>query len=250
LIILDRLVHSSIHTGAKLSNAAIKIYSHNDLTSLDKLLKQKRNNYNKCLIITESVFSMDGDIAPIKSLRELAEEHSSWLMTDDAHGFGVVENDGKAHIQLGTLSKAVGCYGGYVCASQNVIDYIKSTARSLIYTTSLPPSVVNSAIAALEIIEKDADLCQKPLKNAQYFTNKLNLPKAQSAIVPLIIGEEVEAVKAAEELEQGGFLVSAMRPPTVPKGTSRLRFTFSAQHKQSDIDKLAKIIKSKEWFRA
>lgn len=249
LIIADKLVHACLIDGAKLSGATLKRFKHNDVNSCEKILKENRSGYNNCLIITDGVFSMDGDVAPVDNLCELAEKYDAWLMTDDAHGLGILNGgtgsalNKKPHIQMGTLSKAAGVYGGYVCASQKVIDYLVNHARSFIYSTGLPPSVIASAIASLEIIGDDKDLIKKPLENARYFTSLLGMDEAQSSIVPLIIGDEDKALAASEFLEDNGFLVSAIRPPTVPKGTARLRFTFSALHSRSDIEKLARLVR-------
>ncbi len=243
LIIADRLVHSCIYAGVNLSGADLRLYKHNDLANLKSILEKYRIIYQNCLIITETVFSMDGDVAPMEGICKLAKTHNAWVMSDDAHGFGVVKQENHADIQMGTLSKAVGAYGGYICAKQQVMDYIKSSARSLIYSTALPPAIIASAIAAIKIIRDDSELCKKPLRKAQLFTKTLGLPTAQSAIVPLIVGSEKKALEISASLEKAGFLVTAIRPPTVPNNTSRLRFTFSALHKDSDIERLAGLCK-------
>jgi len=246
LVVVDRLSHSCIHMGAKLSGSSYKIYLHNSLDNLDNILKKNRNKYINCLIITETIFSMDGDKSPLKEIMNIADKYDSWVMSDDAHGFGTVKSH-KTHVQMGTLSKAVGSYGGYVCGSKVLIDYIKTSARSLIYSTALPPGVIGASIETIKIINKDKKLCSKPLKKARLFTSMLGLEAAQSAIVPLIVGSEENALRASKELKEEGFLVIPIRPPTVPKGTSRLRFTFSAIHKDEDIIKMAEFIKKKGW---
>ncbi|MDB2414971.1 8-amino-7-oxononanoate synthase [Rickettsiales bacterium] len=243
LILFDRLSHACIIDGIKLSGAKYIPFSHNDMDKLTELLQKQRSKYENCLIITENVFSMDGDIAPISELKKISKEYDSWLMTDDAHGLGIIKQNQIPDIAMGTLSKAVGGYGGYVCASNNVIKYLQNTARSLIYTTALPPSVIAANIAAIDIISKDNTLAKKALDNAKYFTELLGIETAVSSIVAVILGDEISAIKASETLKDEGFIVSAIRPPTVPKGTSRLRLTFSALHKRQDIVKLAKIIK-------
>ena len=170
-------------------------------------------------------------------------------MTDDAHGLGVV-GDGRGSnvhagtalpvpLQMGTLSKAVGAYGGYLCTSRAVAELIRNRARSLIYTTALPPGTVAAAAKALEIIATDKDLVRLPLEHAQRFTDQLGLPPAQSAIVPLVLGNSERVLQASAQLEKDGYLVVAIRPPTVPDGTARLRCTFSAAHQTSDIDAFA-----------
>lgn len=247
LIVADKLVHASIIDGCQLSGAKLLRFAHNDAASCRGLIEKHRKDYKNCLIITENVFSMDGDVAPLDELYHIAENSGSWLMSDDAHGLGVLKNyyKNKPHLQMGTLSKAVGSYGGYVCASKTVIDYLCGAARSLVYSTALPPATLAASIASLKIIMDDENLCNKPLDNAILFTRLLGLEKAKSPIVPLVLGSEQDAVNAAVELEAEGFLVAAIRPPTVPQGSSRLRFAFSALHKTSDIERLVKVIKER-----
>ena len=153
--------------------------------------------------------------------------------------------DADVPLQMGTLSKAVGAYGGYLCASQAVIDLMRTRARSFIYSTGLPPPVVAAAIAALDLIERDRALTEEPLRKARLFTRALNLPEAQSAIVPVIVGAAEAALAASEMLENEGFLVVAIRPPTVPAGTARLRFAFTALHPQAEIERLAGIVRTR-----
>ena len=146
-------------------------------------------------------------------------------------------------LQMGTLSKAVGAYGGYLCASRAVIDLMRTRARTFIYSTGLPPPVIAAAIAALDLIERDPGYAAEPLRKARLFARALNLPEAQSAIVPVIVGETDAALAASELLRDEGFLVVAIRPPTVPAGTARLRFAFTAQHPDADIERLADIVR-------
>jgi 8-amino-7-oxononanoate synthase len=210
------------------------------------------------LIATDGVFSMDGDLAPLAELSHLAQHHDAWLLADDAHGLGVVGHgrgssfacDAEVPLQMGTLSKAVGAYGGYLCASRAVIDLMRTRARTFIYSTGLPPPVVAAAIAALDLIERDRDHTAGPLRKARLFTRALNLPEAQSAIVPVIIGATDAALAASALLEQEGFLVIAIRPPTVPAGTARLRFAFTAAHPDAEIERLAGIVRSRVMRRA
>ena len=237
LIIADRLVHACMLDGAKLSGAKLLRFAHNDAQDAGRLLLEHRGKYRHCLVMTETVFSMDGDVAPLAELSSLTKTHDAWLLSDDAHGLGLVKSDPSHpnHIQVGTLSKAVGAYGGYVCGSQVLIDYLISSARSFIFSTGLPPSVVACADKALEIIQHDDALCAKPLKLARMFTEKMGLPPAQSAIVPVIIGESESALRASESLFNAGILVPAIRSPTVPLGTARLRVTFSALHTEEMV---------------
>ena len=208
------------------------------------------------MILTDGVFSMDGDLAPLSELSSLAQAYDCWLMTDDAHGVGVLgagrgttfstgHREAEVPLQMGTLSKAIGSYGGYLCSSRNVIDLIRTRARTFIYSTGLPPAVVAASIKALDIIEHDPELCSKPIKNARLFTQSLGLPEAKSCIVPLVLQDPQRALQASQLLEEEGFLVTAIRPPTVPMGTARLRFAFTAAHNPEDIQRLTEIVKHK-----
>jgi len=239
LIVLDELSHACMHGGARLSGATVMAFPHNDVAGCAWLLGQARAKHERCLILTETVFSMDGDRAPLTELAALAQKHDSWLMTDDAHGLGVgPHTQVPGDIQMGTLSKAAGSYGGYVCGSRALIDLLINRARTVIYSTGLPPASAAAALAALEIIERDPALAMKPVANARRFAAALDLPQPDSAIVPLILGDETRALEASRTLEAQGFLVTAIRPPTVPEGTARLRFTFTAAHTTADIDRL------------
>jgi 8-amino-7-oxononanoate synthase len=245
VIFLDELDHACIHAGAQLSRATIKTFLHNDVGHAADLLEAHRKQFAKALLVTESVFSMDGDRAPLASLASLCAKNDVWLMSDDAHGFGItLPDDTKAGIplQMGTLSKAIGGYGGYLCASGPVIDLIKTRARPLIYSTGLPPATVAAASAALDVIEANPGLAAEPLRKAQLFTRRLGLALAESPIVPLVLGEPEAALVASAYLAEAGFLVTAIRPPTVPPGTARLRFAFSASHDDEDIERLAAVI--------
>lgn len=253
LILIDALSHACLWAGAKLSHAKILIFDHNDVSHVKALLAAHRAQYRHALLVTEGVFSMDGDLAPLAELAELCEAHEAWLMSDDAHGLGVLgDGCGSAHaagvslrvpLQMGTLSKAVGSYGGYLCASEPVIDLMKTRARTLIYSTALPPATVGAAIAALQIIQQEPALTRQPLAKARLFTAELRLPEAQSPIVPLIVGDARAALVASEQLEKEGFLVTPIRPPTVPVGTARLRFAFTAAHADEEILRLAEAVR-------
>jgi 8-amino-7-oxononanoate synthase len=218
-------------------------------------LAAHRNQHDHALIVTDGVFSMDGDLAPLAELNAVAREHDAWLMSDDAHGLGVVGGGrgssfaGGKHVdvplQMGTLSKAIGAYGGYLCASGPVIELMRNRARTLIYSTGLPPAIVAASIAALDVIEREPDYGALPVKKARRFTRATNLPEAQSPIVPVVIGGEDEALAASRFLADHGFLAAAIRPPTVPQGTARLRLTFTAQHPDEAIDRLAGLVREK-----
>jgi len=246
LILIDELAHSSLWTGARLSRAEVQTFRHNDAGHIRALLDQHRSCFRYTLFITEGVFSMDGDRAPLPELAALAQQSDSWLLVDDAHdlNLGTALPDG-IPLHIGTLSKAIGAYGGYVCASQPVIDLIRNRARTLIYSTGLPPSIVATAIAALDLIEREPQMLALPLAKARAFTRAAGLLDAQSAIVPVVIGEAAAALKASQLLEAEGFLVVAIRPPTVPEGTARLRLTFSAVHPDAEVARLAEIMRTR-----
>jgi len=255
LVLVDALAHACIWAGARMSGAEVMTFRHNDVDHVAELLDSARRTHRYALVVTEGVFSMDGDRAPLQPLSQIAETHDAWLMTDDAHGLGVLGNgrgssfaDGApvaVPLQMGTLSKALGSYGGYLCATTPVIELMKSRARPLIYSTGLPPASVAAAIAALDVIAREPGLTELPLTKARRFTALAGLPEAQSPIVPVIIGEESAALEASRLLEGEGFLVTAIRPPTVPDGTARLRLTFCAQHPDEAIERLAGLIRDR-----
>ena len=250
-IFVDALAHACIWAGAQLSGAKIVKFTHNDVGDLERLLKAERALARRALVATDGVFSMDGDIAPLDALSALCQTHDAWLLSDDAHGVGVLAA-GKgsaalfpnAHIpvQMGTLSKALGSYGGYLCGSQAVIDLLKTRARTLVYATGLPPASAAAALASLDIIEAEPELTAQPLRKARLFTQRLGLPNAESPIVPVVLGSADAALAASAALEAQGFLVVAIRPPTVPEGTARLRVAFSAEHHDADVLRLADAI--------
>ncbi len=246
LVLIDELAHSSLWTGARLSRATVHAFRHNDLNHAEALMNEHRARHRRALIVTEGVFSMDGDRAPLAELATLAERWEAWLLADNAHDldFAAATRVG-VPLRIGTLSKALGAYGGYVAASKPVIDLIRNRARTLIYSTGLPPATLASAIAALDLIEREPGLLAQPLAKARTFARATNLPEAQSAIVPIVIGEAQAALDASQLLEDEGFLVVAIRPPTVPEGTARLRLAFSALHTGDDISRLAAIVRER-----
>lgn len=245
LILIDELSHSCMLAGARLSGATTIAFVHNDAQDVARALQTRRSDHRHCLILTEGVFSMEGDLAPLPELAALARRWDAWLMTDDAHGLGVIgrgRGSTFAHdlevdvpLQMGTLSKAVGSYGGYLCASGPACDLVRNRAKSFVFSTGLPPGAVAAATAALTIIRDDADRVARPLMLARKFTRALGLPPAESAIVPIVFGSNQEVLEASAALGEAGFLVAAIRPPTVPNGTARLRFTFSATHSDEDV---------------
>ncbi|MGC6512545.1 MAG: 8-amino-7-oxononanoate synthase [Parvibaculales bacterium] len=249
LLLVDELAHACINAGGQLSSAKLIRFKHNDMTDLAQLLEVQRPHHDHCLIVTDGVFSMDGDLAPLPEIRRLADQHDAWVMSDDAHGLGVVGGGrGSAHaftpavrvdLHMGTLSKAVGGYGGYVCASRTVCDLLRNRARSLVFSTGLAPMNVAAASAALNIIHTQPELCSLPVEKAALFCRHLGLEPPQSPIVPIILKTNEAVMQASETLLSHGFLVSAIRPPTVPENTARLRFAFCADHREEDIARLA-----------
>lgn len=255
LVLVDELSHACIYAGAHLSRGKVIRFHHNDIAHARELLAAHRSEHDHVLIVTDGVFSMDGDLAPLAGLLDLANDYDAWLMSDDAHGIGVMGAGrgssfaGNAHtpvpLQMGTMSKALGSYGGYLCASESVIELMRNRARTLIYSTGLPPACVAAAIAALDLIEREPAYAARPVQKARLFTQRIGLPDAQSPIVPIGVGDEEAAMAASRYLEDEGYLVVAIRPPTVPPGTARLRITFTAQHPDDAIERLADIVRDK-----
>lgn len=249
LVLVDELAHACLHAGAQLSKAEVETFRHNDLDDLRARLAEGRGKARHAMILTDGVFSMDGDIAPLPGLLELANEFDAWTLVDDAHGIGTVghgrgaahtfEPAAKAPLQMGTLSKALGSYGGYLCASQDVCELLRTRARPLVFTTALPPASIAAALKALDLIERDPEMTARPLDYAKRFCARAGLAEPSSPIVPVVLGSETQALDASANLRRDGFLVTAIRPPTVPRGTARLRITFSAAHDIADIDRLA-----------
>jgi 8-amino-7-oxononanoate synthase len=255
LVLLDELSHACLWAGARLARTTLLAFRHNDLAHAESLLKEYRPQHGCALIATDGVFSMDGDLAPLPGLAALAARYDAWLMTDDAHGLGVV---GRGHgsrrafdpapdvpLQMGTLSKAAGGYGGYLCAAKPVIELVRNRARSFVYSTGLPPASVAAAGAALDLIASDRALVERPLANARLFAARTGLKEPQSPIVPLVIGEAALALAAQRRLEEAGFLAVAIRPPTVPEGTARLRLAFTAAHVEGDVLRLAELVRER-----
>ncbi|MEK6599421.1 MAG: 8-amino-7-oxononanoate synthase [Deltaproteobacteria bacterium] len=253
LIFSDKLNHASIIDGGILSRAKFIRYPHKDINALENLLKKHSSliTHHSALIITDGVFSMDGDIAPLKELSELADKYNCILMVDDAHATGVLGANGKGTlehfgienpniIQMGTLGKAFGCFGAYVAGSKKLVDYLINKARSFIYTTSLPPSVCAAGIAALDIIENEPQLRRGLWDRVVYFRTELKQAgldtlKSETQIIPILVGEAEKAVRISRDLLGKGIFLQAIRPPTVPEGTSRLRVTLMANHSWDDL---------------
>lgn len=250
VILSDELNHASIVDGARLSKAKIKIYRHRDVNHLEKLLK---NPSRKMLIVTDTVFSMDGDIAPLKDIVFLSKKYNAMLMIDDAHGTGVLGKTGRGGlehfgiktgeiIQMGTLSKALGCFGGFVAGSKNLINFLINRARSFIYSTSLPPAVAGACIMAIDIVDSESLTLRKRLwKNRQRLYHGLkNLGydtlNSETPIIPLFVGDVKKTLKIGNYLYKEKIFAPAIRPPTVPEGKCRIRFSVTAAHTDEDID--------------
>jgi 8-amino-7-oxononanoate synthase len=256
-IFVDELAHACIWAGAKLSGAEVVAFRHNNLADLAARLGERRAAAERALIATDGVFSMDGDVAPLDAISDLARAHDAWLLVDDAHGLGVTGGGAgtarlfpraRVDLAMGTLSKALGGYGAYVCATQPVVDLLKTRARTVVYSTGLPPASAAAAMVALDVIAAEPARVAAPLGHARRLTAALGLPEAQSAIVPIVLGEAERALAAAADLEAQGLLAVAIRPPTVPAGTARLRLAFSALHSQAQVDQLIAAVRP--WLAA
>ncbi|WP_413489579.1 aminotransferase class I/II-fold pyridoxal phosphate-dependent enzyme [Shewanella baltica] len=242
IVVADKLVHASIIDGLQDSGAQLKRFLHNSLESAERLLARHQTS----ALITESVFSMDGDCAPISELSALCRQHNAWLIVDDAHGFAVLDGYSNADaaklidVQVVTFGKALGCQGAAVLGSQALIDFLVSNAREYIYSTALSPANAALALAATQYSTAHPELQQKLLENITLFKRlcrEANVPLlgSDTAIQPLIIGDARQTLQVAEELRTAGIWVGAIRPPTVPVGSARLRITLTAAHAAEDI---------------
>lgn len=255
-VIVDRLNHASIIDAARLSGAKLLVYSHKDTDHLENILNRYKE-YRKKLIVTDSVFSMDGDMAPLPKVVELAKNYDAMVMVDEAHATGIIGENGRGvaeyfgvaseiDVVMGTLSKAVGSLGGFVVGSQELINYLQNKAHSFIYTTALPPAVCAASIAALSIIEDEPELRQKFWERVDTVKKGLgkiglNLMDTSSHIIPVFIGDAKTAMEMSRYLYENGILVPGIRVPTVPKDKARLRITLMATHTNRDINKLLTI---------
>ena len=235
LVLIDELAHACLYAGAQLSRARTIRFSHNNPAAVRALLQSHRADHPRCMVLTDTVFSMDGDQAPVAELQAICEAHDAWLLTDDAHGIGIVSGHNPAPLKGGTLSKALAAYGGYICGNRVVMDLIRTRARTLIYSTGLPPGVVATALAALQRIEPIRTGARPRCARR---AAGMGLPAPAAGIVPWIVGAPARALDYSQKLMERGFLVTAIRPPTVPEGTARLRITFQAAHTESQVDAL------------
>ena len=248
VVVVDSLSHASLLTGVRLAEGAgavVETVAHNDVDAFAVAIAVAREHppRGRILVVTESVFSMDGDLAPVSALRDVCDRHDAWLLVDDAHGFLLdLDTDAPArfaHVVTGTLSKAAGSYGGTIAGPAELCALLLSRARPVLFGTSLPPSVVAAALAAMHIAHDDPARRQRPLQLARRLCAAAGLAAPTSHIVPVIVGDERDAMQLMAHLADDGFLVVAIRPPTVAVGTSRLRIAVSAGHSDEDIDGLA-----------
>ncbi len=262
LIIADKLNHASLIDGVKLSAADSRRYSHCDMAALDKrLATSSANSSANKFVVTDAVFSMDGDIAPLKEMVRLCDKYHAILIIDDAHGFGVLGESGRGScdyfglttkqvpIVMATLGKAIGGYGAFVAGEQVLIDYLTQFARSYIYTTAMPALIASGNLTNLKTLEQQPEIVNQLFDNIDYFKktcqqNSIELMPSITAIQPLLIGDNEKLLKVNESLLENGFLVGAIRPPTVPENSGRLRITLSAKHTQAQIDGLIDALKN------
>ena len=252
-IFSDRLNHASIIDGILLSGARFFRFNHNDTGHLESLLKKERDKFREALIITETIFSMDGDRCPLREITFLKERYNCILMVDEAHatgifgkyGSGVVEEEdltAEVDLIMGTFSKALGSFGAYIAGSKKITDYLVNSARSFIYSTALPPPVTAANLAALRLVKGEAFRRQRLLESSDYFRKQLQIKgfviKGSSQIIPLILGESEKAIAMSRELKNRGYWALPIRPPTVPKGEARLRFSLTYNHTKEILERL------------
>ena len=265
LILSDELNHASIVDGCKLSGAVIRVYPHKNIEKLKEILSQcnessSKGSHKRTLIVTDGVFSMDGDITPLPEILDIAREEDALVMLDDAHATGVLGENGKGTaehfgladknlIHMGTFSKALGSMGGYIAVSKVIIEYLRNNARPFIYSTALPPSVCASSIAAIDIIENEPLIRKRLWENITRFRKGLinlgyNTMESQTQIIPILIGDTSLTMKFATAIFQKGIYTPGIRPPTVPEGKSRIRTSLMASHTDEQIDKVLAVFES------
>jgi glycine C-acetyltransferase len=262
-ILSDELNHASIIDGARLSKAKIKVFRHKDVAHCEELLKEVENEPGKKLIITDGVFSMDGDIGPVGELAALAEKYGAIMMVDDAHASGVLGRNGrgsvdhfgahgKVDVQVGTLSKAIGALGGYVCGSRDLIDFLYHRARPFLFSTSHPPSVAATCIAAFDILEDEPERIERLWSNTRYFKQQLEAagfdiggrttPASETPIIPIILGDGRQTMEFSRELFAHGLMATGIAFPTVPEGKARIRTIMTSEHTREQLDQALDIL--------
>jgi len=262
-ILSDELNHASIIDGARLSRAKIKVFRHKDVAHCEELLKEVRNEPGRKLVITDGVFSMDGDIGPVDKLADLAEKYGAIMMVDDAHASGVLGRNGRGSVdhfnchgrvdvQVGTLSKAIGALGGYVCGSRDLIEYLYHRARPFLFSTSHPPSVAATCIAAFDLLESEPERIERLWENTRYFKQQLTsagfdvggktTPASETPITPIIIGEGKLTMEFSKALFEAGLLATGIAFPTVPEGKARVRTIVSSEHTKAQLDRALEIL--------
>jgi glycine C-acetyltransferase len=260
LVISDELNHASIIDGCRLSRATIKVFKHKDAADCERVLQESKDWNGKKLLISDGVFSMDGDIAALPALCDLAEKYGCIMMVDDAHASGVLGSrgrgtidhhncHGRVDIQVGTLSKAIGSVGGYVCGSRDLIDFLQQRARPFLFSTSHPPSVTATCQSAFELLDSEAGdkLIKKLWANTKFFKRRLkklgfNTGKSETPITPIMVGDAAKAFQFSQELFDEGVFAGAIGFPTVPEGKARLRTIVTATHKRADLERAAETI--------
>jgi glycine C-acetyltransferase len=258
LIVSDELNHASIIDGCRLSRAEIKVFPHKDVEACEKILQEIQDRKCRKLLITDGVFSMDGDIAPLPQLVELAEKYGCIMMIDDAHASGVLGRNGRGtvdhfnlhgrvDIQVGTLSKAIGALGGYICSNRNTIEYLYQRARPFLFSTSHPPSVAATCIAAFEVLEEEPQLIEQLWSNSDFFKEGLkklgfNTGMSETPITPVIVGDAALAHQFSRELFQAGVFAQGIGYPTVPHGKARIRTIVTATHTQDELSQALEIM--------
>lgn len=259
LIISDELNHASIIDGARLSRADKTVFKHADMNHLETVLKENKDKYRNMLIITDGVFSMDGDIAPLPEIVDLAEKYNAMTYVDDAHGSGVLGESGRGTVDhfglhgridftIGTLSKAIGVVGGYVAGSETMRDWLSHRGRPLLFSTSLPPAAVGAITEAINMLMTTTEYTDRLWDNAKYFKQKIsqlgfNIGNSQTPITPVIIGDEAKTMEFSRKLLENGVFVSAIVFPTVPRGTGRLRCMVTAGHTKDQLDSAVETFK-------
>jgi 8-amino-7-oxononanoate synthase len=263
IIVLDKLVHASIVDAARLSGAKLRVFAHNDLSDLEDILKwcdrqRKANSKTQILVVTESLFSMDGDFAPLAELVPLKERYGAWLMVDEAHATGLFgetrrglceqfEISDRVEVQMGTLGKAIGSAGGYIAGSRALVDYLVNKARSFIFSTAPPPMVLAVAQAGIEVVRsvEGAERLIALRSRIEQFSTESGFSNSErnSPILPVIVGPETAAMELADQLLSQNIFVPAIRYPTVARGKARLRITFSAAHSENDVKRFAEVLR-------